>query len=36
MFVSCIKRYLPINVKLGLVVDMTKQMSNGEVDILNC
>ena len=29
--------YLPIYAKLGLVVGMTKQMSNGkEADIVNC
>ena len=29
--------YLPIYAKLGMVVDMTKQMSNGkEADIVNC
>ena len=29
--------YLPIYTKLGLVVGMTKQMSDGkEVDIVNC
>ena len=29
--------YLPIYAKLGLVVDMTKQMSDGkEADIVNC
>ena len=29
--------YLPIYIKLGLVVGMTKQMPDGqEVDVLNC
>ena len=38
VFVSCINVvYLPIYAKLGLVVSMTKQMSDGkEVDIVNC
>ena len=37
IFVSYIKRCLFANVKLGLVVSMTKQMSNGrEVEIVNC
>ena len=36
MFVSLNVVYLPIYAKLGLVVCMTKQMSNGkEVDIVN-
>ena len=38
MFISCNNAvYLPIYAKLGLVVDMTKQMANvKEVDIVNC